>query len=203
MRDLVHTLASLLPGAGVGWADPATTPPADLPAGATPQRRAEFAAGRAAAAMAMRALGLPAVTIPVAADRAPIWPTGLSGSITHTRTIALAAVARSGRLGIDIEPENAVTPDLWNEVLLPDERLALSTDPGLATLIFCAKEATYKAQYPLTRQLFGFDRLHITPAPGTFTARFTAQTGPIAAGTIWSGTFARAAGHILAALHHP
>jgi 4'-phosphopantetheinyl transferase EntD len=193
MRDLADALAALLPEAGIGWADPRLTPPGDLPTGAIETRRREFAAGRAAAAQAMARFG---VTAPVAMgdDRAPIWPDGLSGSITHTRSIALAVVLRAGPIGIDLEPEGAVSPDLAPEILLPDER----ADPALATAIFCAKEATFKAQYPLTKAMFGFDRIAIDITDNSFTARFTADTGPITAGTIWTGHLIRAEGHILA-----
>lgn len=201
MRELAAALAAMLPQAGIGWADQETTAPADLPLGATPQRRAEFAAGRIAAMAGMQALGLPAAAVPMGADRAPLWPNGLTGSITHTRTVCLAAVARGGCIGIDLELENAVGPDLWDEILTLNERLAVEADPALATIIFCAKEAIYKAQYPATRQLFGFDRLQITLGTSDFTARFTAQTGPLAAGSLWTGRFSRCAGHVLAAIH--
>jgi 4'-phosphopantetheinyl transferase EntD len=202
MRELAAALAAMLPGAQVGWADPVTTPPGDLPPGAVALRRAEFAAGRAAAAMAMAGLGLPVQAVPMGPDRAPVWPGGLVGSITHTRKAALAAVARSGALGIDAEQVGAVTPDLWDTVLHPSERGVVAQDAALATVIFCAKEAVYKAQYPVTGELFGFDRLEITLMETTFAARFTATTGPVAAGTLWHGAHAQSAGHVLAALHH-
>jgi 4'-phosphopantetheinyl transferase EntD len=193
MRELAQALAALLPEAGVGWADPRITPPGHLPMGAVEARRREFAAGRAAAAQAMATLGISA-DVPIGDDRAPVWPDGVSGSIAHTRSIALAVAQRTGPIGIDLEPEGAVTADLWSEILLPEER----ADSALATAIFCAKEATFKAQFPMTKQMFGFDRITITIAATTFTARFTADTGPIPAGTIWPGHLIRAQGHILA-----
>ncbi len=193
MRDLAAALAGLVPGAGVGWANPRSTPPGDLPVGAVEFRRREFAAGRAAAAQAMAVLGVEG-KVSVGDDRAPIWPGGLSGSITHTRDIALAIVQHGGAIGVDLEPEGAVTPDLWPEILLPFE-MANVTD---ATAIFCAKEAVFKAQYPLTRQMFGFDRIAITLQGRAFIARFMADTGSIPAGTLWPGHLIRADGHILA-----
>ena len=202
MRDLAASLAAMLPGAGIGWADPLATPPGDLPLGAVAVRRAEFAAGRAAAMMAMQALGVPLARVGVAPDRAPIWPPGLTGSITHTRAVALAAVARVGALGIDVEQVGAVGPDLWDTVLNPAEQAVAKADPLRATIIFCAKEAVYKAQYPQTGLLFGFDRLEVTLQDGSFAARFTAKTGVIAKDTVWHGRYAGQAGHVLAAVHH-
>jgi 4'-phosphopantetheinyl transferase EntD len=206
MPDLAARLHAILPAhVAVAGADPAARHPDLGPPDAIPQRRAEFAAGRAAATTAMQRLGFPAAPIPMAADRAPVWPAGLSGSITHTRQMALAAVTRAPALiGIDLEPADAVTPPMWDAVFLPAERaqIAAAPDPvAMATLIFCAKEATYKAQYPLTRTLFGFDRIVIAPGQADFTATFRAETGPIAAGTIWTGHHAIAHGHVLTALY--
>jgi 4'-phosphopantetheinyl transferase EntD len=197
MRDLAAALTALLPGAGIGWADPRATPPGDLPKGAIAARRAEFAAGRAAAGQALVSLGISA-EVPMGHDRAPVWPDGIAGSITHTKTIALAVVAKGGQIGIDLEPEGAVTTDLWSDILLPEERTLAVENPALATRIFCAKEAVFKAQYPLTKLLFGFDRILITPRDHSFTARFMADTGPIPAGTLWSGHVIAAEGHLLA-----
>jgi 4'-phosphopantetheinyl transferase EntD len=207
MHELATALRCILPAfVKVGHADPQLAYADIGPPGATPQRRAEFAAGRAAARLAIQALGHDACVIPMGDDRAPVWPPGLTGSISHTRTACLAAVATTPgvvALGIDLEPECAVDSTLWDEVLLPAEKafVCASTAPArMATLIFCAKEAVYKAQYTLTRQLFGFERLLITPGPDYFTATFQAATGPIAKGTCWTGQHAHADGHILASL---
>jgi 4'-phosphopantetheinyl transferase EntD len=197
MREFAAAMAALLPEAGVGWADPRVTSPGDLPAGAIESRRREFAAGRIAASQALATLGITS-DVPMGQDRAPIWPSGICGSITHTRTIALAVVLRAGTVGIDLEPDGVVTPDLWADILLPQERALASENPALATRIFCAKEAVFKAQFPLTSAMFGFDRILITPQGPTFTARFLADTGPISAGTIWHGPLINTAGHTLA-----
>ncbi len=206
MPDLAARLHAILPAhVAVAAADPAARHPDIGPPGAVPQRRAEFAAGRAAATTAMQAMGFPATPIPIGPDRAPIWPPGISGSITHTRTAALAAVTRTPALiGIDLEPDDAVTPAMWDAVFLPTERALIdaAADPTrIATLIFCAKEATYKAQFPLTRALFGFDRIEIIPGNEAFSATFRATIGPIPQGSIWTGHHAAAYGHILAALY--
>lgn len=200
----------LPPQAAVGGADPAHAPPLwpGEAIAAVPARLAEYAAGRAAARAAMAALGLPPQAVPMAADRAPVWPEGMVGSITHTGAIALCAIAHRADLaaiGIDIEPAEAVDPGLW-PILCRDEELqvldALPPDLRLAaaTRYFCAKEATYKAQYPLTGMLFDFHRLSVTFSGAEFTARFTAPTGIFAAGATIGGRVAQAGGHVLAAV---
>jgi len=67
------------------------------------KRRREFAAGRAAARMALRQRGGPDVAIPAAADRAPVWPTGWQGSISHKDTLCAAIVTNAPvMLGLDL-----------------------------------------------------------------------------------------------------
>lgn len=193
MKDpegLITALHNLLgPGIGVGVIDP-KAPDGDLwpeeasaIAKAIPKRQLEFTAGRVAARRAMAGLGLPPAPILMARDRAPVWPPGLVGSISHCDTACVAAVAPVALLhsiGIDIETAIPLAPELWDIVLSPSEYIWLKQQPAvtrgiLAKRIFSAKEAVYKAQYPLTGQMIGFGAVAITPNPdaSTFTATFT------------------------------
>jgi 4'-phosphopantetheinyl transferase EntD len=200
--DLARAMQALLPASvAVGWADPRLQYPL-MPGEALPHaaaaRHREYAAGRAAARGAMLLLGLPPVPILRGDDRAPLWPAGVTGSITHTDTDCLAAVMQAdGLLGIDMERDGRVTADLHRSILHDDE------DSDEATLIFAAKEAVYKAQYPLTTAVFGFHRLHVRIDGHQFRARFCADTGPIAAGTVWTGRHCLHDGLVLAAVHVP
>lgn len=196
----------LPPGTAVGAADPRRLWPlwpGEDATGMVPARRAEFSAGRHAARAALAALGQPACALPQGADRAPLWPAGLAGTITHSATACLAAVA-TGRpgLGLDLEPDEPLDPALWDIVLTTDERarVAAAPDPGLtAKLIFSAKEAAYKAQYPLGRRLFGFEVLKVACAGPQFTATFRQPVPPFAAGHVLQGRWTRCQGHILTA----
>lgn len=177
-------------------------------AGAVDRRQREFAAGRAAARRAMAALGSPALAVPAGSDRAPVWPAGLVGSISHTADACVAAVAEATRftaLGLDLEPAAGLEPSLWPEICTDSERTWLATQPGrdralLARLIFSAKEAAYKAQYPITGTLLGFDAIEIAPdlATGCFTARFRRAVPPFTAGAALPGRFSIANGLIVA-----
>jgi 4'-phosphopantetheinyl transferase EntD len=130
---------------------------------AIPKRRTEFAAGRSAARAAMAEIGLAARAIPQGNDRAPLWPAGLVGSIAHCDACCIAAVAMQehyAALGVDVEPATPLASDLFEVICTPAERAWLDDqpDPGLmAKVIFSAKEAVYKAQYPLTGKMIGFD----------------------------------------------
>src|SRR4051794_33065331 len=75
-------------------------------ADAVPPRRAEYAAARECARSALRRLGVPEAAVPAGPDRAPMWPTGIVGSMTHVDGYRAAAVGRAGSwtgIGIDAE----------------------------------------------------------------------------------------------------
>lgn len=212
-HPLRRALMGLLPkGCAAGWADPLIEHDAwageDLPQ-AVPSRRREFAAGRVAARHALADLGYPPAIIPVGPDRAPQWPQGILGSISHTRTACLAAVGHQtdlGGLGIDLEEDTPLRAEDWDTILLPIEqgwlRRKSQADRGyLAKVAFSAKEAAYKAQYPISRTLFGFEVMTVELSDGQFSARFQHSIGPFPEGFRISGRFARTDGHILTVAH--
>lgn len=117
--------------------------------GAVPKRRSEFLAGRACAALALRQAGQ-AEGVP-RHGRAPIWPAGIAGSITHSRDRAIAAVSTHyDALGLDCEalvaPDRALqlAATIFSEA---ESRLRPEVLPfaSFFTLVFSAKEALYKA----------------------------------------------------------
>jgi len=177
------------------------------------KRLREFAAGRRAARQAMSRLGVSEAAIPQGSDRAPVWPRGVVGSLSHTDTICLAAVAHRGQfaaLGLDIEEDADLPVDLWPEVLTPIETAWLSVQPDdlrgrLARLIFSAKECAYKLQYPITGKLLGFEAFDITldVETGQVEATLTDDVAPFAARTQFAGRFAFGAGLVLTAMTMP
>lgn len=199
-------LRAVLPaGLRLGQADPARVHPL-LPGEALPQavprRLAEFSAGRAAA---RAALGRPDQALPMGPDRAPVWPTDSLGSITHCAGLCLAVVGGAADfqgIGLDAEPEVPLDPVLRDQILRPDEQAA----DGLAALAhFVAKEACYKAQYALSRQLFGFQTLRLVFAQDRFRAAFTETVLPFRKGHVLRGRMIRAGGYLgaLVTLGHP
>ena len=155
-------------------------------------RRLEFAAVRYCARQALRRIGLPPMTILPDADGVPQWPTGVVGSMTHCAGYRAAVVARSERLrgiGIDAEP-HAALPEPARDLVLPDEertqlRALEAADPDLHwdRILFCAKEAVYKACFPSTRWWLEFADISVTlHAEGTFQARLLVAQSLTAAG---------------------
>ena len=197
--------AALPPGVSLGHADPARLyplAPGEGLASAVPKRQIEFSAGRAAA---RAGLGLPDQSLPIGPDRAPIWPSGRVGSITHCAGLCLAIVGQSDDyegLGLDAEPEEDVNPAHWEQILRPDEAAA----DGLAVLAhFVAKEAAYKAQFPISKQLFGFHCLRLRFSQNDFKAEFMETVLPFSKGHSLHGQILRAGGYLgaVVALRQP
>jgi 4'-phosphopantetheinyl transferase EntD len=178
--------------------------------GVSRARLRDTAAGRVAARAALGRAGLTAISIGRDDRGAPIWPTGIVGSITHTDALALAAVGSSdvlGAIGIDLERMRALTPAALELIACSAERARLraASDPALdAVALFCAKEAFYKAQYPHTHRVLGFDAVEIVfdpPAPTRgFTARVRVPLDPFPRGVELRGAVTCAAEHVVAAI---
>lgn len=215
LSPLAQAVAALLPpGVALASADPRAPASGLLPgeaaalARALPARRAEFAAGRRALRDAMAQLGLPPLPVPQGPDRAPLWPAGLVGAISHDDRHCLALLCRTGQpcraLGIDIEPDADLPEAVLETVCLPQERDWLATRPlpergRLARLIFSAKECTYKCQFTISRQMLEFTDLQILPDPaaGRFRGVFMRPVPGFAEGAELHGAFARAEGRIV------
>ena len=173
---------------------------------AVPKRVHEFAGGRACARAALAQLGFSGAALPVGPERAPVWPSGTTGSITHTAGFCAAVVAATTdirALGLDVELLDSVKPHLWRRICTPEELAGLqSCDPeaatAAATLIFSAKEAFYKCQHFLTGQWLGFSDVTISVAADDFSVRPTRtleisqqSPGP------WQGRYRRESGLVM------
>ncbi|ORW93322.1 4'-phosphopantetheinyl transferase [Mycobacterium sp. IEC1808] len=160
------------------------------------KRRNEFITVRHCARIAMRELGVPPVPILKGEKGQPCWPDGVVGSLTHCTGYRGAVVGRAGAVrsvGIDAEPHDVLPDGVLGAIALDDERQEIAAlPPGLHwdRILFCAKEATYKAWFPLTERWLGFEDAHIVfdPDPtgrgstGTFVSKIlidgAALSGP-------------------------
>jgi 4'-phosphopantetheinyl transferase EntD len=107
----------------------------------------------------------------MAENRAPIWPDGVVGSITHTGAFAAAAVAwvaDIAALGIDSEQiiDPAAARDIA-DICMVDEATLFKAAHGrnfceFCTFVFSAKESVFKCLFPLTRKFLEFSDVLIT-----------------------------------------
>jgi 4'-phosphopantetheinyl transferase EntD len=198
-------LGSLLPdGVAAVEADDTTAPDplfpgeAALVANAVEKRRRELALGRSCARRALARLGRPPVAI-LADERVPLWPPGIAGSITHCAGYCAAAVSeRWNIVGIDAEPASHFESSLVARIVVPRERAQIATLDAAtpwACIVFCIKEAVYKAVYPTARRFLDFPdvTVELDPAGGTFRAH-GALAHPV------DGRFTRDHGFVFAAV---
>ncbi|AJW39401.1 4'-phosphopantetheinyl transferase EntD [Rhodococcus sp. B7740] len=142
---------------------------APLVAKAVDKRKREFTSARHCARVAMEKLGVEPAPIMRGKSGAPQWPKGVVGSLTHCdgyRGAVLAYSMQVRSVGIDAEPHGPLPDGVLEAVSLPAEREWLETagreDIHWDRVLFCAKEATYKAWEPLTGRWLGFEDAHIT-----------------------------------------
>lgn len=183
---------------------------------AVDKRRNEFATVRGCARAALARLGMPPAPILPGLRGAPAWPPGVVGSMTHCAGYRASVVARDHdivSIGIDAEPHDGLPDGVLGVVSSAEERarlavLAASTpEVSWDRMLFCAKEAVYKAWFPLTQRWLGFDEASVTfdPADQTFSARLLVE-GPVVNGailTVFHGRWLVGNGLILTAIVIP
>lgn len=142
-----------------------------------PKRREEFLLGRLAARRAYKSCtGKELKELAIGDKRQPLWPNDVVGSITHSQTTIVVAVALKNNcvgVGIDLEFKNRVTPELTRMIFIDkDYELKHSLDENLyRALVFSAKESLYKALFPTVQLFFGFETAalsHINESQGMF-----------------------------------
>lgn len=173
-----------------------------------PARRPTWLAGRVALHAALQDIGFDCGPILATQRGAPELPAGVTGSISHKRTLAVALAARKHdglSLGVDIEPIPALPvspsepawdnrPDISSRVMTPEELSVLATVPeGLRrreiVLHFSIKEALYKAINPIIGRYVSFQEATVLPASDgsvVVSLALSKQEGPFGVEARWS-----------------
>jgi 4'-phosphopantetheinyl transferase EntD len=149
---------------------------------AVEKRRREFATARTCARRALAELAVAPQPILPGPDGAPVWPPGVIGSITHCDGYRACAVARASDLlaiGIDAEPNEPLPEGLVGDISVAQELVWVERlgherpEVHWDRLLFCMKEAIYKAWSPRARGPLGFGDavVSVGPGNGTFSAR--------------------------------
>lgn len=134
-------------------------------------KKISWIGGRRAIRTAMEPLNRSEVPILSGPYGAPILPDGLTGSISHKKTLAVAMVARAhhGTIGIDLEELTPERPGIADRVLTASELADVQALPAerqwtSILLRFAMKEAFYKALFPHVTRYVGFDEAVVQPA---------------------------------------
>jgi 4'-phosphopantetheinyl transferase EntD len=133
------------------------------------KRRREFAAGRLLAHGLLEAVGASRSPLLPDADRVPLWPSGVVGSITHCQSLCAVAVAPASQcsgLGLDVEPAAPMDAALLPMILRDAEFARIAALPAAlrplgGILVFSIKEAVYKAIYPQCRVFLDFHQVEL------------------------------------------
>jgi enterobactin synthetase component D / holo-[acyl-carrier protein] synthase len=155
---------------------------------AVESRRREFATVRRCAHSALSELGVEPSPIVPGPHREPLWPSGITGSMTHCDGFRAAAVALKQdmkSLGIDAELNLPLPIGTLELIVTHDERQAIydlaHAFPNVAwdRLFFSAKESTFKAWFPLTQEWLDFNdcEIDLDAIAGTFVSTLRAAQG--------------------------
>ncbi len=133
-------------------------------------RQVQFVGGRIALRRACEQLGRQPPPLLSDGRGAPVVGSGLSGSVSHKRDLAvgMACMSTAGSLGVDIEDYGPARPGIESSVLTEPERAAIAELPErqrwMALLIrFSIKESIYKALDPFVRRYVGFLEAQVDP----------------------------------------
>lgn len=203
-------------GTGIAWCAVPAPGEVLLPieeqaiSGMAPARQQAFAQGRACARFALAQIGLRNVAVPVAEQRAPLWPPGVTGSIAHCAGRAIAVAARvevTSGVGVDLEQTGSLERGVLELVCTPTERdwLAQTGNAQLARTIFTIKESVYKCLWPRVRRYIDFQEVEIDlrPARGRYVARATGPELDAAVVAAINGGWLEAGGLIYASAYLP
>lgn len=164
------------------------------------KRRAEYLASRLCVRHAVSQLGIEDFLLANDCDRAPIWPQGITGSLSHTHhciSLLLAKTTSGKILGVDCEQVmKHQTAQEMQSMIVTAQEMAVLRHSGLPfatalTVAFSLKESLYKALFPQLRQFMNFDAAEIvrcTPNAEQVTLRLTHTfAGGFTAGRAFSG----------------
>ena len=140
-----------------------------------PQRQAQFLAGRLAAKQALTShkTTLAESQIAIGNHREPIWPTGCTGSISHSEQTSVACVNQqlTERGGVGVDIQSNINKDTINKIastvlsekdsLIMKRGVADLTESQLFTLLFSAKESVFKALFNTVGEYFDFQTVSV------------------------------------------
>lgn len=150
------------------------------------RKQIEFASGRAAVHLALNQIGFSNAFPLLRGQKGdPLWPEGIVGSITHCYPWNIAVAAKCSNpsaIGVDLETTERVQGADISELVCTSNELDWvhsGNSQKRLTMIFSAKEAVYKAFYPLCRRYIDFKDVELAwvPEQSCFRGKFLASFG--------------------------
>ena len=154
----------------------------------SPKRQIDFCKGRYCAHQALEKLGRSGFAILRDPNGAPIWPFGITGSISHSGEMAAAVVAKKAEIlaiGLDLQITNQTLPfkvlttffhsdEIKNFLNVPDSLSEL-----FSYAVFSAKESILKCYYTLNRSILNLHEISVKLDwwNGTFSACIIGKHG--------------------------
>lgn len=136
---------------------------------AVKKRRAEYLASRYCLQQTLATWGITGFLLSNGPDRAPVWPQGIIGSLSHTHQQVCALLTRRQDLVLGVDCEKMMTAEVARDthkmLVSPAEKQRLE-QCGLPfttalTVAFSLKESLYKALYPQVKQFMDFSGAEI------------------------------------------
>lgn len=141
-----------------------------LSARACEKKKLELALGREAARSALRQIGYesgPAALRGTGGE--PLWPKGVTGSISHCYPWSVAVVVAQGThdsaVGIDLESVDRLRDINISNLVCSEEELQWVREGDARErllMVFSAKEAVYKALYPVYQRYIDFRQVELS-----------------------------------------
>jgi 4'-phosphopantetheinyl transferase EntD len=164
---------------------------------AVPKRVREFLAARNLARELFLRLGVAPSSLGRGSMGEPMWPLGVTGSISHSTPLVVVAAARTKdyrALGVDIEPNLPLPPDVGAYVSFPQENEHSPASRG----VFVAKEAFYKAHFGEHHRMLDFKEVRLNWLPSGWVATEISPPPDAIGPTTLQGHFAVKAGWLAA-----
>jgi 4'-phosphopantetheinyl transferase EntD len=143
------------------------------------ERLRQFCSGRYLARQAIQAIGGSAAPILRMENGAPLWPDDYIGSLSHSGEL-VGAIAGCRKdwfgMGLDVERQGRVRPDLWPILFTPEERCYLENKDNpsqrfLSTAFFSIKEAFLKLPSPKPERVQDYQDIEVVQQRQRFSLR--------------------------------
>ena len=133
------------------------------------KRRAEYLASRYCLQQALTRMDVTQFILHNDEDRAPLWPEGIRGSLSHTHRRICALLTRRNDVLPGIDCEQMMTEEHASEmahmIVNPAEKALLERlelpFACAVTIVFSAKESLYKAIWPELRRFMDFSAAEV------------------------------------------